>query len=898
MRGGRLLTVLCGCAIIGGPRARAFLLSPGAARQSVRPLDMVGPASAGLRIKKDVVVIGGGLAGLSTALELAKRGRQVTVVSRNRAEAAAEAAGGMIAPQAERLESGPYLDLCLTSREMYAEWVTSMEAIAGTGTGGEKGSGKHEAHFWSSGGFMSPAFDGDAVHVWSPPPEGGQAYWIERDQALEMEPSLSPNIVGAWWFPQDMSIDAQRMFGVLEQACTKGGVEILQGTAAASLVYGSEGTSVDAVVLEDGRHFHANAVVSAAGAWMRELMPVPMLPHKGQMMSLREPKGGRGAGAPGRGGGIGLTRVFFAEGCYIIPKRDGRIVVGSTVEVGEYGLHNTPAGIKQIIDAAIKVCPALADLAIERTWAGLRPVTPDTFPVLGASPRCPNLFVAGGYWRNGVLLAPKTAQLVADAVCDCLSPEDQVFLQNFSMDRFTVPGSPAAPVRKSAPRVVERAAAVRPQSPKGAPVRRGGDTYISEPSPSEILEMERAALEGANDGDMLSALEGMFGKGMVQIEAEEDKREDTAPVSRTAPEGQGAVNDYHASEAFSEERLKEARMANRLLQDEGSDARLEAMFGDVSAEEGNEGNALPDTIGQVRSWDAGAAEVAEMIGAELVEMEVDIPEGMSIEEALGQHGPVMKVMWESPSGEDVEVPRGMNLATMVEAGLIPPIDEGIVGQGDTRAGEARAGAVAEVTPSGVFDPAAVTAPGERSAEVSELYAKVMANKANAKAKAAEDMKAVESPPASRRNGFNGSEVKAGMKGSNSWLEGILGMGPASGSGDSQPTQKRSKIDGSTSSAQESLARESNAPAGAGTGSAAASDAGVAGGAAAGEAAEMVGYDFILQDRGDKEGQVAKSARASSRDAPEGAEAWAMYEKIADEAMSSVGDMDTVQHLPP
>lgn len=109
-------------------------------------------------------------------------------------------------------------------------------------------------------------------------------------------------------------------------------------TAAASLVYSSAGSSVEAVVLEDGRRMHATAVVSAAGAWMRELMPVPMLPHKGQMMSLRQPggggrEGGRGAGA---GGEIGLTRVFFAEGCYIIPKRDGRIVVGSTVEVSSW----------------------------------------------------------------------------------------------------------------------------------------------------------------------------------------------------------------------------------------------------------------------------------------------------------------------------------------------------------------------------------------------------------------------------------------------------------------------------------------------------------------------------------------------------------------------------------
>lgn len=183
--------VLCTFTVVRGPAwASGFLSSPcrisrsngvrssstnGMSGRAVSRPTML-KSSADVHINKDIVVIGGGLAGLSTALELAKRGRQVMVLSRSRSEAAAEAAGGMIAPQAERLESGPYLDLCLASRAMYADWVSSIESIAGLG--GDKA----ETHFWSCGGFLAPAFGGDAVHVWKPPLEGGQAHWINREQ--------------------------------------------------------------------------------------------------------------------------------------------------------------------------------------------------------------------------------------------------------------------------------------------------------------------------------------------------------------------------------------------------------------------------------------------------------------------------------------------------------------------------------------------------------------------------------------------------------------------------------------------------------------------------------------------------------------------------------------------
>lgn len=192
--------------------------------------------------------------------------------------------------------------------------------------------------------------------------------------------------------------------------------------------------------------------------------------------------------------------------------------------MGKYGLHNTPAGIKQIIDAAVKVCPALADLAIERTWAGLRPVTPDKHPVLGASSRCSNLYLAGGYWRNGVLLAPKTAQIVADAICGSLSPSDEVFVREFNVDRFStqgaqqkrpVVGATDGVTVPSSTMFTTRSTSLPPSSPMtedGVAVAHPLPGYSSGVTGSELVEMERAALEGMNAGSMLSEAEGLLGK--------------------------------------------------------------------------------------------------------------------------------------------------------------------------------------------------------------------------------------------------------------------------------------------------------------------------------------------------------------------------------------------------
>jgi len=181
--------------------------------------------------------------------------------------------------------------------------------------------------------------------------------------------------------------------------------------------------------LADGRNLAPKSILVANGSWMRNLLPVPVVPHKGQSFSVRMPPDSPPI----------LSRVLFAQDTYIVPKADGRIVVGATVEAGSFDPHVTPAGLMHCMSNAAQLVPGLADLPVEETWAGLRPTTPDKGPILGQTP-WDNLFLAGGYWRNGVLLAPKTGQLVGDLIAGNLSEEDEALISAFSWDRFTVEG--------------------------------------------------------------------------------------------------------------------------------------------------------------------------------------------------------------------------------------------------------------------------------------------------------------------------------------------------------------------------------------------------------------------------------------------------------------------------
>jgi hypothetical protein len=213
-------------------------------------------------IPKDIVIIGAGLAGLSAAMHISlNSNRQVTIIEKEdpfeqmeKTTAGSFAAAGMLAPQSERLPSGPLLDLCMESRDMYTDFVQTIESI--TANCGDDAV-KHlwvknvdgcdlqpwEVGYSATGGFLAPAFAGDSVATWSPPAQkSGAAKWLDDIQVHEMEPSLHPDVIGGWWFPEDASVDARRLTCALRASCVERGVQFMWGEscAAGSLELGGE----------------------------------------------------------------------------------------------------------------------------------------------------------------------------------------------------------------------------------------------------------------------------------------------------------------------------------------------------------------------------------------------------------------------------------------------------------------------------------------------------------------------------------------------------------------------------------------------------------------------------------------------------------------------------------
>jgi glycine oxidase len=341
----------------------------------------------------DILIIGGGIIGLSTAIALSQKGANVTVVERDFCgRGATWAAAGMLAPEAERLE-GDLLEFGIRSREMYPQWIANLMRLSGQDCG-----------YWCCG-IIAPVLEESDRQVISEHPK-----YINREESRKRQSGLGENILGSLWLPEDGQVNNRKLTQALLTTARSLSIKILEGTTVYQIVRDPKRVmhlDTSAGKLQGDRY------VLATGAWTRSLLPLPIKPIKGQMLSVFD-------------GDRKLQRVIYAPSCYIVPRQDGTIVIGATVEDNGFSQGNTASGIAQLLNRAIAVYPAIADMQITETWWGFRPHAPNEVPLLGASDY-ENLILATGHYRNGILFAPITAKLITDFMVDGIA--DSIYLQ-------------------------------------------------------------------------------------------------------------------------------------------------------------------------------------------------------------------------------------------------------------------------------------------------------------------------------------------------------------------------------------------------------------------------------------------------------------------------------------
>ena len=365
-----------------------------------------------------VVVVGAGVAGLGVAWALARRGHAVRVLDRGEpGRGASWAAAGMLAPGAEI--GFDELDLYALGRDSLARWpafARELEAAAGRPVG------------YRTEGTLVAADDRDSARALRrlyrfQREHGVPVEWLTGDEAAELEPLVSPRIPGAILSPDDHQVDNRAVVDALLAACRAAGVELAANAPVRAVEAGP------LVHLQSGHPVGADAVVIAAGVGSAGIAgldpPPPVRPVKGQALALRMTDALR------------VERVVRGPRAYLVPKSDGRLVVGATSEDVGPDTALTAGGLYRLLEGAVRVVPGVEEMEIVETWVGLRPASRDHAPILGRA-RTPGVVYATGHYRHGILLLPATAELVADEVERVLSgdAETAAALAPFSPLRF------------------------------------------------------------------------------------------------------------------------------------------------------------------------------------------------------------------------------------------------------------------------------------------------------------------------------------------------------------------------------------------------------------------------------------------------------------------------------
>jgi len=351
----------------------------------------------------DVIIVGGGIIGLSLSIELRKRGASVLVVERGEpGREASYAAGGMLANCGD--ETPDLLQaLATASAEMYPEFVHELQDESGL-----------NVDLRDYGTLLFPLTGHEVATI-----KGAHRL---PTPLTELEPALAPGSRSAV-FLKERSVCPRALVAAALQAAKHRGVDVASGAPVISVAISNGRASG---VTTGKTSYWAAKVVNCAGAWAGQIPPYDFStrPVKGQMVCFVMPSRDL------------LRHVVRTPEIYLIPRSDGRLLAGATVEESGFDKHTVPDTIQQLRHAAIAMLPELANAKILEAWAGLRPGTPDNLPILGATPT-PGYYVATGHFRDGILLAPITAHVIAEVMA---GEEPGFDLSAFSAERFAMQG--------------------------------------------------------------------------------------------------------------------------------------------------------------------------------------------------------------------------------------------------------------------------------------------------------------------------------------------------------------------------------------------------------------------------------------------------------------------------
>jgi glycine oxidase len=349
--------------------------------------------------KFDVAIAGGGVIGGAIALELSLSGLRVGIFDRQQpGQEASWASAGILSPAPESPGVIAMVPLGKASMSLYPKFVSQVEEITGKSTG-FRSKGTLEA--FTSRDTKERLSTTIALHHGL----GLRSEPLRAEDARELEPSLSEDVEAAVFRPDECSIDNRALTDAVLDAARRSGAEIFTDSGAKGIW--REGQRCSGLILQNEK-VEAKWTIVAAGCFSAAIEGVanfaPVRPAKGQMLALRSDE-------------VEMERVLWSENIYLVPRNDGRILAGATVEYVGFDKRTTAGGIEKILSAAIELAPGLANARIEETWAGLRPDSPDHLPILGPTD-VEGLLMATGHFRSGILLTPITARLIREWITE------------------------------------------------------------------------------------------------------------------------------------------------------------------------------------------------------------------------------------------------------------------------------------------------------------------------------------------------------------------------------------------------------------------------------------------------------------------------------------------------